>query len=56
MVLIVKVYKKSYRGAATMFPSPYGDYGSYLTMTKKEAIRYRIEFPSPYGDYGSYRL
>ena len=23
-------------------------------MTKKEAIRYRIEFPSPYGDYGSY--
>ena len=37
-----------------LFPSPYGDYGSY-PMTNTFAIDVMSkEFPSPYGDYGSY--
>ena len=37
-----------------MFPSPYGDYGSYQEV-KRELERRLASFPSPYGDYGSYR-
>ena len=36
-----------------MFPSPYGDYGSYLGAVETYLITWD-EFPSPYGDYGSY--
>ena len=38
-----------------MFPSPYGDYGSYR---KKNVGDYKdtATFPSPYGDYGSYPM
>ena len=34
------------------FPSPYGDYGSYLIIIGLTSKIFR--FPSPYGDYGSY--
>ena len=37
-----------------MFPSPYGDYGSYQ-IVKDYVLALQGEFPSPYGDYGSYR-
>ena len=36
-----------------MFPSPYGDYGSYLYMALHDDDALRL-FPSPCGDYGSY--
>ena len=36
------------------FPSPYGDYGSYLHFQVVEKDGKYIMFPSPYGDYGSY--
>ena len=35
------------------FPSPCGDYGSYL-LQKGDYIEDLGEFPSPCGDYGSY--
>ena len=35
------------------FPSPCGDYGSYLEEQLGVFI-YDTEFPSPCGDYGSY--
>ncbi len=37
-----------------MFPSPYGDYGSYLYMALHDDDALRL-FPSPCGDYGSYQ-
>ena len=36
------------------FPSPCGDYGSYLPTGKNGTPSLIISFPSPYGDYGSY--
>ena len=39
-----------------MFPSPYGDYGSYLLDTFRIMAKNSGMFPSPYGDYGSYHL
>ena len=39
-----------------MFPSPYGDYGSYRQSRYIPLTNCRKTFPSPYGDYGSYRL
>ena len=53
MVLIGLMATKShYLGK---FPSPCGDYGSYLNeMAYIQAYIYK-EFPSPCGDYGSYR-
>ena len=44
------------RGSAAssdVFPSPYGDYGSYQDRPKLKEL-WRKWFPSPYGDYGSY--
>ena len=38
------------------FPSPCGDYGSYLPTGKNGTPSLIISFPSPYGDYGSYLL
>ena len=37
-----------------MFPSPYGDYGSYHAMYCNDTTTWNLLFPSPYGDYGSY--
>ena len=37
------------------YPSPCGDYGSYLYDALDAASRGKYEFPSPCGDYGSYR-
>ena len=37
-----------------LFPSPYGDYGSYLAEAKAFYENIGKLFPSPYGDYGSY--
>ena len=37
-----------------MFPSPYGDYGSYRASKFDYFINPAQLFPSPYGDYGSY--
>ncbi len=37
-----------------MFPSPYGDYGSYHDKILESLDESFIKFPSPYGDYGSY--
>ena len=53
MVLIFLMPLTKMLGFIVLFPSPYGDYGSYQ-MTREEAIRIYVEFPSPYGDYGSY--
>ena len=39
---------------AVMFPSPYGDYGSYQLRESVYGDSL-ITFPSPYGDYGSYQ-
>ena len=36
------------------FPSPCGDYGSYLENSDREALEDDFLFPSPCGDYGSY--
>ena len=36
------------------FPSPCGDYGSYLLKKIKEMKERVSMFPSPCGDYGSY--
>ena len=38
-----------------VFPSPYGDYGSYRQNVLFVSILV-ITFPSPYGDYGSYQF
>ena len=38
------------------FPSPCGDYGSYLKAFENEKPAIRKEFPSPCGDYGSYLI
>ena len=35
------------------FPSPCGDYGSYLDIKSLPLVN-EVEFPSPCGDYGSY--
>ena len=37
-----------------LFPSPYGDYGSYPLTTLEASGQSGRTFPSPYGDYGSY--
>ena len=37
------------------FPSPYGDYGSYLAHGGSRVYELTTGFPSPYGDYGSYQ-
>ena len=39
-----------------LFPSPYGDYGSYQNYNYQGWNEVFSWFPSPYGDYGSYRL
>ena len=39
-----------------MFPSPCGDYGSYLTTNYLQLKNIYAQFPSPCGDYGSYRI
>ena len=36
------------------FPSPCGDYGSYLFVFRQGSVFRRPLFPSPCGDYGSY--
>ncbi len=36
------------------FPSPCGDYGSYLLPTYVPSFLNGLSFPSPCGDYGSY--
>ena len=36
------------------FPSPCGDYGSYLSSKLPTAKKFKHWFPSPCGDYGSY--
>ena len=41
-----------YLDSVLKFPSPYGDYGSYLD--KRWYNKTAKWFPSPYGDYGSY--
>ena len=41
--------------AVSSFPSPYGDYGSYLLSKGNQRRKSRKQFPSPYGDYGSYQ-
>ena len=38
-----------------VFPSPCGDYGSYLAPSRLTRPLFGA-FPSPCGDYGSYRL
>ena len=40
---------------AVTFPSPCGDYGSYLCIDVKDNKVCFYDFPSPCGDYGSYR-
>ena len=37
-----------------VIPSPYGDYGSYLSRKDILRVFRQAWFPSPYGDYGSY--
>ena len=37
------------------FPSPCGDYGSYLMRQAKGGVKMNKIFPSPCGDYGSYQ-
>ena len=39
-----------------MFPSPCGDYGSYLIQILHSMNSLIKWFPSPCGDYGSYRM
>ena len=48
------IYLEGY--TPTEFPSPCGDYGSYLTGCGNPSYRVPFPIPSPCGDYGSYRL
>ena len=43
-------------GFAMKFPSPCGDYGSYLPQWEVTPTNFTPLFPSPCGDYGSYLL
>ena len=54
MVLIGK--RRATQAVQGTFPSPYGDYGSYLDGDFDSFQKVAEMFPSPYGDYGSYRL
>ena len=54
MVLIV-VFDLINARYLNQFPSPYGDYGSYLALIVRLMISATGLFPSPYGDYGSYQ-
>ena len=55
MVLIIYKVVVERSDSGNMFPSPYGDYGSYLQSDNEEMKEAVQRFPSPYGDYGSYR-
>ena len=46
---------RSLKGVATLFPSPYGDCGSYQEGRKTNLRMVMYEFPSPYGDCDSYQ-
>ena len=54
MVLILIIHFVYDVGCFLVFPSPYGDYGSYLDGINKDGLKVEFKFPSPYGDYGSY--
>ena len=56
MVLIVLSVDDGIQEGLSLFPSPYGDYGSYRQgIMNHLAETYARKFPSPYGDYGSYQ-
>ena len=55
MVLIL-ISVRPYKVTTPLFPSPCGDYGSYLRVLSRSSARPPKEFPSPCGDYGSYRV
>ena len=46
---------KNSSGFNRVFPSPYGDCGSYQVWVETLMIFMPSQFPSPYGDCGSYR-
>ena len=54
MVLIFIDFFVVFVEDSVVFPSPYGDYGSYLKSPLRHWQKRRNKFPSPYGDYGSY--
>ena len=55
MVLIAQMVINYITDLAEQFPSPCGDYGSYLQKIHYvEEGETLWEFPSPCGDYGSY--
>ena len=55
MVLIFRRLKSGEDVITLMFPSPCGDYGSYLDRLKEITDDWFDKFPSPCGDYGSYQ-
>ena len=56
MVLIFPLWFFKYQGKDMQFPSPCGDYGSYLEDVAEDVTDIINEFPSPCGDYGSYHV
>ena len=56
IMVLIKLRVRWFNWKITSFPSPYGDYGSYLDGDFDSFQKVAEMFPSPYGDYGSYRL
>ena len=54
IMVLICLGTDGYRPTDETFPSPCGDYGSYL-CSALTALEYVHKFPSPCGDYGSYQ-
>ena len=55
IMVLIKPNLATYSFFLPSFPSPCGDYGSYLIYFDGVAAIEEDRFPSPCGDYGSYQ-
>ena len=53
IMVLIKLWHEAMQEGDAVFPSPYGDYGSYQKPLILVSCGMK-PFPSPYGDYGSY--